>query len=507
MKLRTYQKQLVDDVYDQLDLGIKRIGIFAGCGAGKTVVSAQLIQDFVDSGMRILFCVHLDVLVEQTAQKIEALGLRCGFIKAGFPEDLAAPIQIASIQTMAKRQWWRRWSADVVFLDEAHITLFSQIGMQLMYSSHPNAIYLALTGTPKRLGREQLGDHLEAAVTSPTPAELTRMGYLAPLQYFSLGEPNLVGAGLDGDGEYQEKDLKIACDRPELVNRAVLEWLRLTPGKRTIAFCVDVDHANRLADEFRRFGVAAATVDGSTPINERNTLYQDLASGKLLVLTSCNVVSIGFDEPSVEVGMLLRPTQSEALHFQQVGRVMRLSPRTGKTHGIILDQAGNLQRLGFPEDIWRYELPHSKQQGSTAPAPKKECPDCGALVHCFVMRCQCGYEWQRHEVIDLSELTQVYPLQRLQSEPGAIVKLFHQHRQNAAALGRPPEWAEQQMQAYPGITPDPTWYYGSLYGHHTSPAQKLAALQYLRQFSADPAWIEQQFDLEYGRGSLRKLAA
>ena len=106
-----------------------------------------------------------------------------------------------------------------------------------------------------------------------------------------------------------------------------------------------------------------------------------------MVLTSCNVISIGFDEPSVEVGLMLRPTQSSAMHFQQLGRVMRISPQTGKAYGIILDQAGNLQRLGFPEDVEDYTLPtQNRSTGGGGVAPTKPCPACGRIV--LVLYCQ-----------------------------------------------------------------------------------------------------------------------
>jgi superfamily II DNA or RNA helicase len=147
---------------------------------------------------------------------------------------------------------------------------------------------------------------------------------------------------------------------PNSSAKIVQEWRRLVPGKRTIAFCVDIEHARHVAEEFRRAGIPADTVEGNTPIKERQRMYADCEKNGFLLLTSCNVISIGFDEPSVEVGLLLRPTQSSALHIQQIGRVMRISPQTGKACGIILDQAGNLERLGFPEDIDEYRCPCAK---------------------------------------------------------------------------------------------------------------------------------------------------
>ncbi|NJN86484.1 MAG: DEAD/DEAH box helicase family protein, partial [Leptolyngbyaceae cyanobacterium SL_7_1] len=339
--LRPYQVNLIKDLYAKLGEGHQRVAVIAGTGAGKTVIAGQICAHAESRGRRLLFLVHLDVLVGQTYDKMQAFGLHCGFIKAGWREDPTAPIQIASIQTMMKRSWWRQWHADVVLYDEGHTTIFSQVGQTLLYKTHPQAIHLALTATPYRLGKEQLGDHMDTLVASPVPSEIQRMGFLAPMKYYGmpaneqidLSEVRTVG------GDFDERDLKNACDRPELVERIVEEWFRLAPDRRTIAFCVDVEHARHVADAFRSAGIAAGVVDGSTSLKDRQRLYTDLRDGNLVVLTSCNVISIGFDEPSVEVGLLLRPTQSRALHFQQIGRVMRISPATGKTHGIILDQA------------------------------------------------------------------------------------------------------------------------------------------------------------------------
>ncbi|KAB1986110.1 DEAD/DEAH box helicase, partial [Haemophilus parainfluenzae] len=81
--------------------------------------------------------------------------------------------------------------------------------------------------------------------------------------------------------------------------------------------CVDIEHARHVAEAFSSAGIPAEAVEGGTPIKERQRMYTDLREERLLVLTSCNVISIGFDEPSVEVGLMLRPTQSSALHLQQ----------------------------------------------------------------------------------------------------------------------------------------------------------------------------------------------
>jgi superfamily II DNA or RNA helicase len=87
---------------------------------------------------------------------------------------------------MAQRKWWRTWPADVIFYDEAHTTLFSRVGKSVLYKTHPKAVHLAMTATPERLGKDQLGEHLDTLVAAPPPGELQAMGFPVPneiLQY------------------------------------------------------------------------------------------------------------------------------------------------------------------------------------------------------------------------------------------------------------------------------------------------------------------------------------
>lgn len=504
--LRPYQAQLINDLYQKINEGYRRIAIIAGTGAGKTVIGGQICAHAEARGCRLLFLVHLDVLVEQTYEKMKAFGLRCGFIKAGWPEDPAAPIQIASIQTMGKRDWWRSWPANLVFYDEAHTTAFSQVGQDVLYFTHPKAVHLGMTATPYRLGQGQMGDHFQAFVASPVPSTLQNLGFLAPMKYYGVptdGQINLGDVRVIA-GDFDERDLKNACDRPELIGRIVDEWQRLTPGKRTIAFCVDVDHAHHVAEAFRTAGIAAETVEGNTPIKERRRLYRELGMSRLLVLTSCNVISIGFDEPSVEVGLLLRPTQSRALHFQQIGRVMRISPQTGKTHGIILDQAGNLQRLGFPEDIKTYHLPTSRDSLQSRMVPTKQCPDCNRIVLTFVTECpDCAYQWPAElhlHTDDLVELLSDEQLKQVQIEK--MRSFFKQTRRKTFEEGHPPSWTRKVFFRTFSRWPKEEWYLGAVFGHDNSLENKLAYKSYLmaiaQQHGRSLSWVLNEFQKEFG---------
>ncbi|MGG6294389.1 DEAD/DEAH box helicase [Leptolyngbya sp. AN02str] len=505
--LRPYQLQLIKDLYDTLGRGHKRVAVIAGTGAGKTVIAGQICAHAEARGCRLLFLVHLDVLVGQTYDKMKAFGLKCGFIKAGWEEDPSAPIQIASVQTMAKRNWWRKWHADVVLYDEAHTTVFSRVGQQLIYQTHKDAVHLALTATPYRLGRDQLGDHMQTLVASPVPSELQKMGFLAPMKYYGMPEETQVD--LDGvrtvAGDFDERDLKIACDRPELVERIVDEWLRLVPDKRTIAFCVDVEHARHVAQAFNDAGIPAATVDGETPIKERKKLYDGLRDGEITVLTSCNVISIGFDEPSVEAGLLLRPTQSQALHFQQIGRVMRISPQTGKLYGTILDQAGNLRRLGFPEDIKGYHLPtRSEPESGEGKVPTKQCPCCGRIVWIFVMICpDCDHQWGNDAPLPMDDLEEVLSEEQLlMMQEQEMMRGFHDLRKRHYEAGESPAWTTRKFFESFGCLPKDVWCLGSIFGKQPSVEDKYAYKDYLMAIAQRQgksiSWVISEYQKEFG---------
>ncbi|EDX84757.1 Type III restriction enzyme, res subunit family [Synechococcus sp. PCC 7335] len=516
-KLRPYQETLIKDLYKELNAGHKRVAIIAGTGAGKTVISGQICAHAEAAGKRLMFLVHLDVLVGQTYEKMKAFGLQCGFIKAGWEENRDAPIQIASIQTMAKRRWWQKWPADVVFYDEGHITLFSQVGKKVMTKTHANAVHLVMTATPLRLGKEQLGDYLETLVSSPVPNVLQEMGYLSTMKYYSMPRDSMANleAVKTARGDYDEQDLKNACDRIELVEKIVQEWFRIGKGKRTIAFCVDIEHANHVAAEFQKAGISAETVDGNTSIKERKRLYQALKVGELMVLTSCNVISIGFDEPSVEVGLMLRPTMSSAMHFQQLGRVMRISPQTGKEYGIILDQAGNLQRLGFPEDIESYSLPtRAASSGGGGAPPTKPCPACGRIVLSFIVKCpDCAHQWISERPINTENMVEIYSnaqAQQIKDVP-TLIELYHGHRRRAYKQGRGPGWADRTFMDQCGREPRAEWCFGSLYGAKPTWDEQLDIIDYLyrsaRKITGDlEEWVITEFEKEVGPETWHRIS-
>jgi hypothetical protein len=182
--------------------------------------------------------------------------------------------------------------------------------------------------------------------------------------------------------------------------------------------------------------------------------------------------------------------------MQQIGRVMRISPQTGKEFGIILDQAGNIGRLGKPEDINEYELPVSKEKG-TKPAPKKECPVCGKSHNTFVVDCECGFHWLVNYDINTNGLIEL-PDRVIPAEEAE--ERFRLYRRSAFTENKIPMIAEIKLAHDYGISPLPDWYRGAIFSGETWLQEQY--LTYLacsaNHLKKDEDWIVNQFELEFG---------
>jgi superfamily II DNA or RNA helicase len=190
-------------------------------------------------------------------------------------------------------------------------------------------------------------------------------------------------------GDYANDQAAAAMTRPTVTGDAISHYQRIAAGQPAIAFCCNVNHAITVCDAFNAAGISAATLLGNT--TDRDALVAQFAAGELQVLVTVDVVSEGFDCPGAAVAILLRPTQSEGLYLQQVGRVLRPAP--GKPAAIILDHVGNVHRHGFPDDHRDWSLDDRLRTGKGGPpapcirtceacfaafAPQPICPCCGA---------------------------------------------------------------------------------------------------------------------------------
>ena len=347
LPLRPYQRQALDAVHAAYGRGVRRQLVSLPTGSGKTVLAAHLIKEV---GTRTVFVVHRDELVGQTLDKVESVvpALSMGVVKAE-RDQLGADVIVASAQTLAVGKRLQRLVAALAgqrvlqIEDECHHSpsptrrrAISEIGADLL---------VGLTATPMRADRLGLGEVFEESVFHLPMIDLIAAGQLSPLKGVRVETEDDLDAVHTVAGEFNERELAETVDTDARNAQIVRSWQQHAAGrKRTVAFCVNVAHAEHLAEAFREAGVAAAAVLGSTPTEERARLFAEFHAGRLPVLTNCMVLTEGYDEPAIDCVLMARPTKSHGLYVQCVGRGARNAREAGKRDCVVIDFVGNSGR-------------------------------------------------------------------------------------------------------------------------------------------------------------------
>jgi DNA repair protein RadD len=395
MQLRPYQTQLVTEIRGQYQLGRKAVLAVLPTGGGKTVCFSYIAQAASVKGNRVLILVHRAELLDQASR---AMPVPHGIIAANRAMDLSHTVQVASVQTVARRlHLLPRDFFQLVVVDEAHHTT---AGTWARVIAHFHAAkLLGVTATPIRGDGRGLGEHYQAMVQGPTAAELTSDGYLAPARV--LAPPGFDSAGLRkrmGDFDTKQAEQRVGT----IMGDCLGHYRKHLSGQTAIAFCCSVAHAEAVAHLFQSAGIAAASIDGSMDPSTRRELLQRLAVGDLKVLTSCALIGEGVDVPSVGGCILLRPTASVGLHLQMIGRCLR--PQPGKT-AVVLDHVGNTLRLGHHLEERDWTMDGLKKRDREAAPSVKVCPTCFATSPSTAQVCRdCGHVFAPPERRELRQV-------------------------------------------------------------------------------------------------------
>ena len=406
IKLRDYQTNLIDRVRQEIFKGQRSILLQAPTGSGKTAILAHMARTSEAQGMNTWFIVHRRELIKQSLLAFANEGIDAGVICSGWPIKWGAKTQICSVQSMASRMRKLKKPNHICF-DECHHT--SANSWSAIFNEYNDVIKTGLTATPERLDGRGLGDYFKVMIKGPTVQELIDQGYLSPYKLYAPP-----GISLDGVrvkmGDYVKSDLNQAIDKPTITGDAISEYKKLAEGKRAVVFCASIQHSLHVVEQFNLSGIKAEHVDGETNQQQRDAAISRFRSGETLVLSNVDLFGEGFDLPSIEVGILLRPTKSLGLYLQQIGRVLRVSE--GKEHAIILDHAGNCERHGLPDEERDWSLNgHRTSERSVNQVRIKVCPKCFAAQSPNKTSCSyCGYAYPtgNKEIKEVAgELTEV----------------------------------------------------------------------------------------------------
>lgn len=396
--LHDHQGRAIGLLRQSLATGHKRPMLMAPTGAGKTVIGSAIVEGALAKGKRVLFTVPFLSLVDQTVAAFNAQGISAiGIMQGNHPgTDGSQPVQVASVQTLMRR---KLPDADIVLVDEAH-RWFDFYARWMSMPEWQRIPFVGLSATPWAKG---LGKYYDDLIVAATTAELIERGFLSSYRTYAPSHPDLSDVKTVA-GDYHEGQLSEVMSQPVLVAGIVDTWLRLGEDRPTLAFCVDRAHARRVADEFEAAGVPCGYIDMDTPADERRRIGERLRNGQVKVVCNVYTLTTGVDW-DVRCIVLARPTKSEMLFVQIVGRGLRTAD--GKQDCLILDHSDTTLKLGFPSDIHHNSLDEGRHKESSnsrkekQPALPKECPKCSALKPAGVLACtECGFLPERQSQIE-----------------------------------------------------------------------------------------------------------
>ncbi|QPC44030.1 DEAD/DEAH box helicase [Kaustia mangrovi] len=462
LPLRDYQARGVEQLRESYRRGARAPVYVLPTGGGKTVVFCHIGAGVAQRNRRAWVLVHRQELLEQCSRSLHGIGLSHGLVAPGYTPAPQEPIQVCSVQTLVRRiDKGAMRDVDLIIIDEAHHATAGT--WRKIINARPEARLLGVTATPARTDGQGLGVQgggvFDDMIVGPGIADLISAGHLSkPAVFAPPSQLDLSGVKMRG-GDFAKGDMARAVDKPTITGDAVEHYGKICPGMPAIAFCASVDHAKHVAAQFRAAGYRAESLDGEMPSARRRALIEALGSGAVDVLTSCEIVSEGTDIPVVGAAILLRPTASQTLYLQQVGRALRPSP--GKDRAIILDHVGNCLRHGLPDDDREWSLagmPKRKGKGAAQSPDVKinQCPEC-FMTHPPAPQCpECGHVYEpdaqsgpKQVEGELAEITdaQAEAMRRAKRRQVGRAQTLDDLKAIAAQRGYKPGWAEHVYRA------------------------------------------------------------
>ncbi len=413
---RRHQQRAMNELRDSVRSGHRRVVLQMPTGAGKTFIAAQLVKNSIAQGKRVMFVVPFVALIDQTIEAFRAEGIPdIGVIQGSHPMfDYNSNVQIASLQTLARRP---RFPIDLVIVDEAHV---GSAVIPKWMKSDPRLRFIGLSATPWRKGMAAEYDDL---VIGATLMELIGAKILSDFRVFAPAHPDLKGVKTKA-GDFDPAQLSQAMQKGQLMADVVTTWLALGEDRPTLCFAVDRAHAKSLHKVFDSAGVSSAYIDGNTDSVERHLICERFQRGKIRVVVNVGVLTTGIDW-DVRCIILARPTKSEMLYVQMVGRGLRTAP--GKDDCLILDHADNTLRMGFVTEVGHERLLGGVVKvgvpSKTADRLPKVCPRCNFLRPANAPECpNCGFIPEPQSTVDTvyGELVQV------RGKPGVVTAAVQQ---------------------------------------------------------------------------------
>jgi superfamily II DNA or RNA helicase len=333
-ELRPYQQQARDRIHAEWDAGHTRTLLVLPTGTGKTIVFASVAADQVRAGDRVLILAHRGELLEQAADKLQrSTGLVSAVEKAESTcLDSWFRVVVGSVQTLQRTARLERFPQDyfgTIIIDEAHHAITDGYRRILDYFS--GAKVLGVTATPDRGDMRNLGEVFDSLAFEYKLTDAIKEGYLCKIMAQTIPlQLDITSVTMSG-GDYAVGDLGTALD--PYLEQIAAEMARRCKSRKTVVFLPLIKTSQKFRDLLNTYGFRATEVNGQS--DDRRQVLADFDAGKYNVLCNSMLLTEGWDCPSVDCVVVLRPTKVRSLYSQMVGRGTRLSP--GKTDLLLLD--------------------------------------------------------------------------------------------------------------------------------------------------------------------------
>ncbi|RSJ77715.1 UvrABC system protein B [Streptococcus cristatus] len=341
MELRKYQQESINSIQEEWNNGRKRTLLVLPTGCGKTVVFTKLAEEMVKQGKRVLILAHRTELLEQASDKLfKITGLKTALEKA----DSTAigswcRVSVGSVQTLQRDKRLNQFPKDywdVIIVDEAHHILSDGYMKVMKYFDVANV--LGVTATPDRSDMRNLGSYFDSLAYEYSLVQAIQEGYLSKIKALTIPlSLDLSNVSMSA-GDFKASDVGTALD--PYLEQIADEMVKQCANRKTVVFLPLVKTSQKFRDILNAKGFRAAEVNGES--KDRAEVLEDFEKGRYNVLCNSMLLTEGWDCPSVDCVVVLRPTKVRALYSQMVGRGTRLHP--GKEELLLLDFLWHTER-------------------------------------------------------------------------------------------------------------------------------------------------------------------
>lgn len=441
IQLYDYQENLVSKTRKAYIDGYKAPCIVAPCGAGKSIMIAEVAKMTTEKGNRVLFLVHRKELLDQIQETFKTVGVNFDLVTFGMVMTIVNKLD-------------RLPKPSLIITDENHHGLAASY--KKIYNYFSDVLRLGFTATPIRLNGSGLGDVNDLLIEEVSVSWLIEHKRLAPYEYYA---PKLIDTDelkKASTGDFTKKSMDKAVGNT-IYGDVIKHYESLAENEQAIAYCHSIEASKHTAEIFNQAGYKAAHIDAKTPKIDRELIIQRFRNKEIKILCNVDLIGEGFDVPDCTTVIMLRPTKSLSLFIQQAMRGMRYRPN--KT-SIIIDHVGNVNQFGLPDTERKWTLAAKKKTNTGSDITVVQCKKCfGAYEQNTERLCPyCGFKQPVETKESTLKKDEAKDLEKVNKSDFKIVMDFR-NPEDCRSLKELQELAKNR-----GYKPGWAWYQAKVHG-------------------------------------------